>query len=99
MKPIPRYTSEDNSAYDYYQGENNEYKTTIVLDELNDSLVIMPWHMPDVSESSKCTCKDFNYRQRKCKHMESLLRYLSSQYRIEYREEDKPITIKKEVGV
>ena len=90
MKPVPRYTIEDNSAYDYNEGENNEYKTTIVIDELNDSLVIMPWHLPCVSESSRCTCKDFNYRQRKCKHIERLLKYLSSQYHIEYREEDKP---------
>lgn len=88
IKPIPRYTQEDNSAYDYYTGENHKYKTTVVIDELNDSLVLMSWHMPEVSEASFCTCKDYSYRQRKCKHIQEVMNYLQS-IGIEYREEEK----------
>jgi hypothetical protein len=89
IKPYPRYTSEDYRAYDFYTGERLNYKTTIIIDELNDNLLIMPWHIIDVSETSFCKCNDFSYRQRACKHIKECLEYLRS-VGIDYRTDTKP---------
>ena len=89
IKPYPRYTQEDNSAYDFFTGTELKYKTTIVLDELNDSLLMMPWHMPEVSEVTFCKCNDFAFRQHVCKHIQECLTYLKS-VGIEYRQDEKP---------
>lgn len=88
ITPKPRETIDLNEAYDFYtQDKGDRHTTTIIIDGLNDFLLMMPWHMPEVGEVSQCTCNDFKYRKRVCKHMKEVLDYLKS-IKVEYREDE-----------
>lgn len=95
IKIKPRETIDYNEAYDFLTGDNGKYKTTIVFDGLNDYLLMMPWHMPEVGEVSFCSCGDFSFRQKVCKHMTEALDLLKSQG-VQFRLDEKPIKLKKE---
>lgn len=94
IKIKPRETIDFNEAYDFKTGSELKYTTTIVIDGLNDDLVLMPWHMPEVGEVSFCKCKDFAYRQGYCKHIIECFNLLKSM-NINYRIEERPIKPKK----
>lgn len=97
IKPIPRETVDYNEAYDYRTGDNFQYKTTVVIDGLNDDLVMMPYHMSEVAETSFCTCKGFQFNKKPCKHLISVLAYLKT-LGINHRfEEPKPKEAKNEL--
>jgi hypothetical protein len=73
MIPIPGYNEEGNSIYNY---RVDKYKVSIVIDELNDDLLLLPSN--DIVEFSYCQCNDFKYRKRPCKHMKQVVDYLKS---------------------
>lgn len=95
IKIKPRETIDYNEAYDFLTGDKFQYKTTIVRDELSDGLILMPWYMPEVGEVSFCSCGDFSFRQKVCKHMAEALDLLKSQG-VQFRQDEKPIKPKKE---
>lgn len=79
IKPKPQFTLEDNSKYEYIV---DAYEIKIVIDELNDNLLVT--YSPEVSEWTSCTCKDYQYRKRNCKHIRAVLSLLDSN-QVEYR--------------
>jgi hypothetical protein len=80
----PRYTLEDNSAYDFKTGTDTlKYKTTIVIDELNDDLLLN--QDLSISEWTSCTCQDYGIRKRHCKHILEC-KDLLKQFKINFRE-------------
>jgi hypothetical protein len=90
IKIKPRETIDFNEAFDFLTGDKFQYKTTIVRDELQDNLLLMPWHMPEVGEVSFCSCGDFSFRQKVCKHLQEGLDLLKSQG-VQFRLDEKPV--------
>lgn len=91
--PIPRTTDDLNSLYEFFVvgSQGNRYRVKIVIDDLNDCLLLTKRHLPEVSETSLCSCKGMSFKTEICKHMREVLDYLKSNG-IEYRIDITPVT-------
>lgn len=72
--PIPSYSEEANAIY-AFKTETGR-KVQVVIDELNDDLLINK-DIEQVTSWTCCNCPDFEFRGRHCKHIKSVLEYLT----------------------
>lgn len=71
IKPIPQTTLDDNSKYEY---QADKYKVKVVIDEFGDNKLVLS--NEEGYEYTSCTCPDFLYRKRLCKHINEVINHL-----------------------
>lgn len=71
IKPLPQTTLDDNSKYEYLV---DKYKIKIIVDEFADNRLVLT--NEEGYEYTCCTCPDFLYRKRVCKHIKEVMDHL-----------------------
>ena len=72
LKPI--CTLDDNSKYEFIV--DKKYIVKVIIDEFGDNRLVLS--NEEGYEYTCCTCPDFIYRKRICKHIKDVITFLKS---------------------